>query len=248
MRFALLISGLILCSTALAQSIPNYRRPLFVSHLSGTQKIMITRPGSPKHNALTRAICFNTLCRSVVGWTRTQQRNKFKKYKKPGIPRLKYLQMDSINRANPRTAPVVQDTVSSIAAAPAQPAPNNIPKDSTVSFVFNDVLFDTNSSHLKDAFVEHLDSLAAIIKKYQNYRILIVGHTDNSGSERSNATLSQDRAEAVASHLASTGIDRNVITAEGRGSKEPLANNSKAEGRQRNRRVEIFLSFGTDTN
>jgi outer membrane protein OmpA-like peptidoglycan-associated protein len=151
--------------------------------------------------------------------------------------------MDSMRRAEPRPSPVVRDSVSAVAVAPVETALNNIPKDSTVSFVFNDVLFDTNSTHLKDAFVEHLDSLATIIKKYENYRILIVGHTDNSGSERSNATLSQDRAEAVASYLESTGIDRDVITAEGRGSKEPLADNSNAEGRQRNRRVEIFLSF-----
>jgi outer membrane protein OmpA-like peptidoglycan-associated protein len=233
---------LTVCSTASAQTIPNYKRPLFVSHLSGRQKIMITRAGAPKHNAITKVICFKTPCRGVVGWTRTQQRNKFKKYKKPGIPRLKYLKYDSLKGIETTPQPGipagVPDTVS---IAADQPVP--IPKDSTMTFVFDDVLFDLNSSHLKDAFTKRLDSLSSFIKRSESYHIRIVGHTDNSGSERSNATLSQDRAEAVASYLASTGIERNAITAEGRGSAEPIAGNERAEGRQKNRRVEIFLSF-----
>jgi outer membrane protein OmpA-like peptidoglycan-associated protein len=110
-----------------------------------------------------------------------------------------------------------------------------------MSFVFDEVLFDTNSSDLSDAFTKHLDSLSALIRKYENYRVQVVGHTDNSGSERSNATLSQERAEAVASYLASAGINRDVIMAEGRGSKEPVADNRYAEGREKNRRVEVFL-------
>lgn len=238
MRLAVFLIILGSSVVAHAQSIPNLRLPWMVSHLSGKQKTMLAKAGAPKHNALTRIICFKYVCRGVIGWTRTQQRNKFKGYKKPGIPRLKYLRNDSLKAAQPESlpAPVSIDTISSIASAPVQ-------KDSTVAFVFDDVLFDTNSSNLTPTFIERLDSLSASIRKYENYTIRIVGHTDNSGSERSNAMLSQERAEAVAEHLAATGIDRKVITAEGRGSSEPVGENASAEGRQKNRRVQVFLSF-----
>lgn len=240
MRLLLLVFLLILPSFLAAQSIPNLRLPLVVSHLSGNQKYMLRRAGAPKHNALTRTICFKRTCRGVIGWKRTQQRNKFKKYKKPGIPRLKYLKNDSLKLQEVKPLPVVTDTVTTVAS---EPEPQQVRKDSVIAFVFDDVLFDRNSSHLKHGFMKRLDSLSGIITKYENYRIHVVGHTDNSGSEVSNATLSKDRAEAVAFYLASRGIDPSVITAEGRGSSEPIADNTKTEGRQKNRRVQVFLKF-----
>ncbi len=210
-----------------------------VDHLSGTNKTMLYRAGAPKHNFISKVICFKWKCRAVIGWRKTQQRNKFKKYKKgPAIPRLKYLQYlkeDSI-RAVEQVSPPIVDTVQQVTSKP-------IEKDSVISFVFNDVLFDTNSSHLKNEFTERLDTLSEHLYKYKSYRIRIVGHTDNSGTEKENVRLSQSRAEAVATYLVSTGIDRDLITAEGMGSKSPIAENNTVEGRQKNRRVEIFLTF-----
>jgi outer membrane protein OmpA-like peptidoglycan-associated protein len=237
MRWTLLIFFL-LPWLVQAQSIPNLRVPWVVSHLSGTNKTMLYRVGAPKHNAITRVICFKTPCRGVIGWKKTQQRNKFKGYKKPGIPRLKYLKRDSLNaiERQPSPSPIVEDTVSVV---PSEP----IMKDSVISFVFDDVLFETNSSNLNDAFKKRLDSLSVSIRKYENYRIRVVGHTDNSGRERSNSMLSQQRAEAVALYLVSNGISSSQITAEGRGSGDPIADNATIEGRQKNRRVQIFLSF-----
>jgi outer membrane protein OmpA-like peptidoglycan-associated protein len=239
MRWTLLIIFLSSLKIAAAQTIPNYKKPLFVSHLAGTQKTMLMRAGAPKHNALTKVICFKYPCRGVIGWTRTQQRNKFKRYKKPGIPRLRYLKNDSLKQREPQTTPTVFDSVAVASSQPTQP----IEKDTTIAFVFDDVLFDTNSSHLKDAFTKRLDSLSGSIKRHNAYKITIIGHTDNSGTEKANLKLSKDRAEAVASYLASTGISESVITAEGRGSSEPLAANTTIEGRQKNRRVQVVLSF-----
>jgi outer membrane protein OmpA-like peptidoglycan-associated protein len=198
---------------------------------------MLKRPGAPKHNFITRTICFHWKCRSVIGWHRTQQRNKFKKYKKgPAIPRLRYLQLDSIREAEKQNRPIQPDTVPIIVSEPVK-------KDSVVAFTFNDVLFETNKSDLKREFIDRLDTLSDFLSKHSNYRIRVVGHTDNSGSEKENDRLSQDRAEAVAEYLASTGIDLNVITAEGMGSKSPVSDNRTLEGRQKNRRVEVYVSF-----
>jgi outer membrane protein OmpA-like peptidoglycan-associated protein len=219
-----------------AQTIPNYREPWLVSHLHEPNKSLIRRPNAPKHSALGKVVCFKKACRSIIGWKRTQQRNKFKGYKKPGIPRLRYLKYDTLQGIETLPAPVVRDSVSTTASQPTS-------RDTTIAYVFDDVLFDTNSSQLKDEFINKLDSLSGIIKKYDDYQILIVGHTDTSGSEKANASLSRERAEAVASYFVSAGIDRGVIRAEGRGSRNPIADNRTAAGRQKNRRVEVFLSF-----
>jgi outer membrane protein OmpA-like peptidoglycan-associated protein len=239
MRLALLIILVTLNVAVHGQTIPNYRRAVVVSHLSGTNKTMLMRAGAPKHNSISRVICFKFKCRSVVGWKKTQQRNKFKGYKKPGIPRLKYLKNDSSREQPTQPIPIVRDTVQTVAATPSEP----VRKDSLVSFVFNDVLFDLNSSHIKSSFTSQLDSVSNLIREHKNYRIEVIGHTDNSGTERANAKLSQNRAQAVATYLVSTGIDGDFVVAEGRGSSEPIADNTSAEGRAKNRRVEILLRF-----
>src|SRR4051812_25086078 len=127
MRVRLLIIFLTFNVIAYAQTIPNYKKPLFVSHLSGTQKTMLFKPGAPQHNAISRTICFKFKCRSVIGWKRTQQRNKFKGYKKPGIPRLKYLKNDSLREERNQRAPVINDTITAMAAEPVR-------RDSVISF------------------------------------------------------------------------------------------------------------------
>jgi outer membrane protein OmpA-like peptidoglycan-associated protein len=223
------------------QSIPGFKKQLFVSHLSGTNKTMLRRAGAPKHNAIGKVICFKYKCCMVVGWRHTQQRNKFKGYKKgPGIPRLKYLKNDSLKRIDNDIEndlkPVPRDSIASSVTPPVR-------NDSIVAIVFDDVLFDTNSSHLKSEFMRQLDTLSDRLRKYSNYEIRIVGHTDNSGAEKDNVRLSKHRAESVASYLASTGIDPGVITAEGMGSDVPIERNNTVEGRRKNRRVEVVLSF-----
>jgi len=91
--------------------------------------------------------------------------------------------------------------------------------------------------------MDELDTLLINLRKYSNFEIRIVGHTDASGTEKGNVKLSKHRAESVESYLVSSGIDPEAITAEGMGSGIPIGSNDTIEGRRKNRRVEIFLSF-----
>lgn len=105
-------------------------------------------------------------------------------------------------------------------------------------------LFDFNSAELRDSAASSLDTVVALLEETEG-PIEVVGHTDSMGSDAVNQPLSEDRAQAVADYLTSNGIDESRITTSGRGSSEPVADNSHAdgrdnpEGRQENRRVEI---------
>lgn len=101
--------------------------------------------------------------------------------------------------------------------------------------------FDYNQATIKPAFRSSLDSLSAIIQKYNRTTVLVVGHTDSTGSDAYNQQLSERRAEAVANYLARNGVSGSRITTEGRGETEPRADNATPAGRQLNRRVEIIL-------
>ena len=74
-----------------------------------------------------------------------------------------------------------------------------------------------------------------------NMRVRIVGHTDSTGSDAINNPLSIDRAESVRDYLAGKGVAASRVETEGRGSREPVADNGTDAGRAQNRRVEIFL-------
>jgi OmpA-OmpF porin, OOP family len=105
-----------------------------------------------------------------------------------------------------------------------------------------DVLFDTGQATLKPGADLTLDHLAQYMRDNPHTRILIEGHTDSVGSEAYNDALSQRRADAVASALASRGVPADAIRAIGRGKSFPVASNDSAAGRQQNRRVEIIFS------
>jgi outer membrane protein OmpA-like peptidoglycan-associated protein len=106
------------------------------------------------------------------------------------------------------------------------------------------ILFDYDSATLKPAARENLRNLATSLEKYPGNNIVLVGHTDADGSDEYNQGLSQRRAAAAASFLASQGVPRSRIDATGRGENEPVASNASASGKAQNRRVEaaIFAS------
>jgi outer membrane protein OmpA-like peptidoglycan-associated protein len=80
-----------------------------------------------------------------------------------------------------------------------------------------------------------------LLAKYPRAPLLIEGHTDSVGSDPSNQVLSKNRADAVKRWLVDHGIPSGLITARGRGQTAPIASNGTAEGRQKNRRVEIRI-------
>jgi len=100
---------------------------------------------------------------------------------------------------------------------------------------------------VKPAGKAKLDDLISKVKAINLEVIIAVGHTDSVGSEAYNQKLSVRRAEAVKAYLVTKGIEKNRIYTEGKGEKQPVASNKTAEGRTKNRRVEIEV-VGTRKN
>jgi outer membrane protein OmpA-like peptidoglycan-associated protein len=103
------------------------------------------------------------------------------------------------------------------------------------------ILFPFDSETLLPAGRSNLQDLARSLQNYPGTEVLIVGHTDATGSDSYNMALSQRRAESAASYLAAQGISRSRIRTQGRGEMEPVASNDSESGRQQNRRVEVAI-------
>ena len=132
------------------------------------------------------------------------------------------------------------------AVAPrAAPAPQK-PAASKVTYAA-DAFFDFDKATLKPAGKAKLDDLVGKVKGINLEVIIAVGHTDSVGSDVYNQKLSVKRAESVKAYLVSKGIEKNRIYTEGKGEKQPVADNKTNEGRGKNRRVEIEL-VGTRAN
>ena len=105
----------------------------------------------------------------------------------------------------------------------------------------SDISFDVGRSDIKGNFAPVLDRFAASLRANQSTDVRIVGHTDNTGSDAINNPLSVDRANSTRNYLTARGVSGARIQTEGQGSCQPIASNNTAEGRSRNRRVEIFV-------
>jgi outer membrane protein OmpA-like peptidoglycan-associated protein len=111
-----------------------------------------------------------------------------------------------------------------------------------ILITFNSGLqFNLNSYELQSETKSNLDDLAKTLKKYDDTEILIEGHTDSSGEDAYNLTLSNRRADAVKDYLTSKGIKGGRIDTEGYGETQPLETNDSDAGRARNRRVEVAI-------
>lgn len=104
-----------------------------------------------------------------------------------------------------------------------------------------DLLFATGKSQLREGASNHLNKLAAFLQSNPDRTVMIEGHTDSVGSEALNASLSQQRADAVKSYLLRQGIGASRLEAVGKGEGSPIASNDSVSGRQQNRRVEIII-------
>ncbi|OGA85247.1 MAG: hypothetical protein A2711_09340 [Burkholderiales bacterium RIFCSPHIGHO2_01_FULL_63_240] len=138
-------------------------------------------------------------------------------------------------------------------AAPAAPAPAPAPAPvvpvapatEKVSFAA-DAFFDFDKATLKPEGKAKLDDLTDKVKGITLEVIIAVGHTDSVGSDAYNQKLSEKRAQAVKDYLTSKGTDASRVYVEGKGEKQPVADNKSADGRAKNRRVEIEV-VGTRT-
>ena len=127
--------------------------------------------------------------------------------------------------------------VAPVATAPAAPA---LPAVTVEKVTFAaDAFFDTNKAVLKPEAKAKLDDLASKIKAITLEVIIAVGHTDSDASDAYNQKLSVKRAESVKAYLVSKGIEANRVYTEGKGEKQPVADNKTKEGKAKNRRTEI---------
>jgi outer membrane protein OmpA-like peptidoglycan-associated protein len=104
-----------------------------------------------------------------------------------------------------------------------------------------DVTFETNSASLDSKFFDVLDSVATVLQEYKSTLVTVAGYTDSTGAADYNQKLSEKRATTVALYLHSRGVAKERLAAIGHGEAHPVAGNDTAEGRARNRRVEITL-------
>ncbi|MBT2302347.1 OmpA family protein [Variovorax paradoxus] len=142
----------------------------------------------------------------------------------------------------PAAPPVAVTPAAPAPVAPAAPAV----AASKVTFAA-DAFFDFDKSVLKPEGRAKLDDLVSKIRDVNLEVIIAVGHTDSIGTDAYNQRLSVRRAEAVKAYLVSKGIERNRVYTEGKGEKQPVADNKTKEGRAKNRRVEIEV-VGTRAN
>lgn len=103
------------------------------------------------------------------------------------------------------------------------------------------LLFDFDSDVVKGAARTNLSELAASLREYPETEVLIVGHTDSTGSDSYNMSLSHRRSEAARNYLVSQGVNASRIRVEGRGESEPITSNETAAGQAQNRRVEVAI-------
>jgi outer membrane protein OmpA-like peptidoglycan-associated protein len=103
------------------------------------------------------------------------------------------------------------------------------------------LLYDIDSDHIRFEAADNLRTLAASLGKYPNTDLLIVGHTDSTGTSAYNQGLSERRAQAASDFLVTQGVTSGRLRTSGRGENEPVATNSTDAGRQLNRRVEIAI-------
>ena len=104
------------------------------------------------------------------------------------------------------------------------------------------ILFATNSSTLSAASKNSLNEFAKVLKNNSDCDIAIFGHTDNTGTDAINNPLSVKRAQAVETYLKGQGVgSAQIKSVDGQGSTNPVADNSTAEGRKQNRRVEVYM-------
>ncbi|HYD28018.1 OmpA family protein [Brevundimonas sp.] len=113
--------------------------------------------------------------------------------------------------------------------------------DNLVLRMPSDVTFASNQSSISPGFYATLDDVAAVLNRYDQSIVDIIGHADSDGAEDYNLNLSRQRASSVAQYLVSRNVLADRLYVDGRGETQPVATNATAQGKAQNRRVEILI-------
>jgi outer membrane protein OmpA-like peptidoglycan-associated protein len=113
----------------------------------------------------------------------------------------------------------------------------------TIKYAFENLEFETGKDIIRTSSYPSLNALASLLVKKSNYGLRIEGHTDNVGLDEKNMILSQKRADAVKSYLTRKGVSKTYLETYGYGETKPIATNETKEGKQKNRRVEMTITF-----
>lgn len=112
-----------------------------------------------------------------------------------------------------------------------------------IRLAFENLEFEVDKAIIRPTSYSNLNNLASLLVAKPTYRLLLAGHTDSDGSEEHNLILSKNRSEATKQYLVERGVDPSRIRVEYYGETKPIASNETAEGKQRNRRVEMTIEF-----
>lgn len=113
--------------------------------------------------------------------------------------------------------------------------------DNLVLRMPSDVTFASNQSSVNSSFYATLDDVAAVLQRYDQSTIDIIGHADSDGADDYNLNLSRQRASSVARYLVDRGVLADRFFVDGRGESQPIADNGTVSGKAQNRRVEILI-------
>lgn len=223
----------------------NPKMPLMVSHLAGANKERLKRANkNSRHAIFGKILCFRKLCRIQSGHTASLRAISFKKFKKKVARNAKkglYKNTPSDSTYKPK--PIVREaTPAAVDTATARPTP--VIKADSLIILGAELLFETNKSTLRSEHFATLNSIVHYLILHPERSVKISGHTDNTGNEGHNLTLSKRRADVVAEYLIDNGVDLNRVETSGLGSATPLAVNTTDEGRKKNRRVELLIHDG----
>ena len=223
----------------------NPKMPLMVSHLAGANKERLKRANkNSRHSIFGKVLCFRKLCRIQSGHSASLRAISFKKFKKKVARNAqkglyKRTSGDSTHQRKPSVravTPVAVDTVTT------RPAPV-IQADSLI-VLGAELLFETNKSTLRSDHFAMLNAIVDYLVLHPERSVKVSGHTDDTGNEGHNLTLSKRRADVVAEYLVDNGVDINRVETFGLGSAKPLTVNTTDEGRKKNRRVELLIHDG----
>jgi outer membrane protein OmpA-like peptidoglycan-associated protein len=223
----------------------NPKMPWMVSHLAGANKEVLKRTNKNScHSIFGKILCFRKLCRIQSGHTASLHSISFKKYKKKVARNAKKgahknIQTDTTRKRKPvvrKPTPVVIDTVHT---QPTVSVP--IVKADSLIILGAELLFETNKSTLRSEHFITLNSIVDYLRLHTERSVRISGHSDMTGKEAHNLSLSKQRADVVAEYLVDNSIGINRVETYGLGSAKPIAENTTDQGRKKNRRVELLI-------